>query len=114
VTGKIAPHNDRLENGLLVADGEVAAGLTLDCSGVVLVVEIVDPATRLTDVHVKPVLYAAAGIAHYWRLDLDPAPRLHLGHLERGTYTDRLVQAGETTGLADPFPLDLDPAALRR
>ncbi|WP_331729937.1 hypothetical protein OHV05_35255 (plasmid) [Kitasatospora sp. NBC_00070] len=62
----------------------------------------------------KPALYAAAGIEHYWRLELEPAPRLYLGHLERGTYTDRLVQVGERTALTEPFPLDLDPAALRR
>jgi hypothetical protein len=78
------------------------------------VVEIVDPATRITDNKTKPALYAAAGIEHYWHLELDPAPRLHLGHLERGTYTDRLVQVGETTGIEEPFPFDVDPAALRR
>ncbi|MFD9128614.1 Uma2 family endonuclease [Kitasatospora sp. NPDC059571] len=92
---------------LVVADSEFAAGadLTFDCSDVVLVVEIVEPATRPTDVHLNPALYAAAGIEHYWRLKPDPVPRLHLGHLERGTYTDRLVRAGETTALTDPFPL---------
>ncbi|WP_406003452.1 hypothetical protein [Streptomyces sp. NBC_00829] len=41
----------------------------------------------------KPALYAAAGIPHYWRLELEPAPRLYLGHLENGAYRDRLVQA---------------------
>jgi hypothetical protein len=40
--------------------------------------------------------------------------RVYLGGLERGLYLDRLVQAGETTDLEDPFRLDLDPAALRR
>ncbi|MFF3001876.1 hypothetical protein ACFVTF_03595 [Kitasatospora sp. NPDC057940] len=37
-----------------------------------------------------------------------------LGHLERGLYADRLVQAGETAQLTDTFPRDLDPARLRR
>ncbi|MFJ9609692.1 hypothetical protein ACIRS1_25460 [Kitasatospora sp. NPDC101176] len=40
--------------------------------------------------------------------------RLYLGHLERGSYVDRLVRVGETTALTDPFHLDLDPAVLRR
>ncbi|MFJ4090498.1 hypothetical protein ACIPYS_02850 [Kitasatospora sp. NPDC089913] len=57
---------------------------------------------------------AAAGIPHYWRIELEPAPRLCLGHLERGLYVDRLVQVGETARLDDPFALSLDPARLRR
>ncbi|MCC9305683.1 Uma2 family endonuclease [Kitasatospora sp. RB6PN24] len=70
--------------------------------------------TRVADKRLKPSLYAAAGIPHYWRLELDPAPRLYLGRLELGAYSDRLVQVGQTSGLADPFPLDLDPARLLR
>ncbi|MGI5530012.1 hypothetical protein ACQEVX_22280 [Streptomyces syringium] len=62
----------------------------------------------------KPALYVAAGIPHHWRLELDPVPRLYLGRLESGTYTDRLVQAGETTRVDHPFPLDFDPARLVR
>ncbi|WP_327687229.1 hypothetical protein [Streptomyces sp. NBC_00467] len=44
-------------------------------------------------------------IPHCWRLDLDPAPRLSLGHLQTdGTHWGNVVQAGETTCLADPLP----------
>lgn len=77
-------------------------------------IEIASPSTRVTDKKMKPSLYAAAGIPHYWRVELDPAPRLHLGHLERGNYVDRLIHAGESTALTEPFPFDLDPAVLRR
>ncbi|WP_331731129.1 Uma2 family endonuclease (plasmid) [Kitasatospora sp. NBC_00070] len=101
---------------LVVADATAAAeaGVTLSAHDIVVAIEIASPSTRVTDKKMKPALYAAAGIAHYWRLELEPAPRLYLGHLERGTYTDRLVQVGERTALTEPFPLDLDPAALRR
>ena len=101
---------------LVVADAAAAAdaGITLSAHNIVVAIEIASPSTRVTDKKMKPSLYAAAGIPHYWRLELDPAPRLYLGHLERGTYVDRLVQVGETTALDDPFPLDIDPAALRR
>ncbi|MEU2511730.1 Uma2 family endonuclease [Streptomyces syringium] len=101
---------------IAVVDAEAAAsaGLTVDAHDVLVVIEIASPSTRVTDRKMKPALYAAAGIPHYWRLELDPAPRLYLGHLERGTYTDRLVQAGETTRLERPFPLDFDPARLVR
>ncbi|AUG80346.1 hypothetical protein CFP65_5651 [Kitasatospora sp. MMS16-BH015] len=101
---------------LVVADAAAAAeaGTTLSAHDVVVAIEIASPSTRVTDKKLKPSLYAAAGIPHYWRLELDPAPRLYLGHLERGGYVDRLVQVGESTGLDEPFPFDLDPAALRR
>ncbi|MCP2314017.1 Uma2 family endonuclease [Kitasatospora paracochleata] len=108
-------------DGLLIPDLAIAdaaataeAGTTLNADAIVVAIEIASPSTRVTDKKMKPFLYAAAGIEHYWRLEPDPAPRLYLGHLERGTYIDRLVQAGETTQLTDPFPLNLDPAALRR
>ncbi|MFJ9523764.1 Uma2 family endonuclease [Kitasatospora sp. NPDC101801] len=105
-------------DGLLIPDLVIAAaasaGTTLGAHDIVVAVEIASPSTRVTDKKMKPALYAAAGIRHYWRLELEPAPRLYLGHLERGTYTDRLVQVGESTGLTEPLPLDLDPAALRR
>ncbi|WP_030274425.1 Uma2 family endonuclease [Streptomyces sp. NRRL B-24484] len=101
---------------LVVVDAAAAAeaSTTLSAHDVLVAIEIASPSTRVTDRKMKPSLYAAAGIPHYWRLELEPGPRLYLGHLERGTYVDRLVQAGETTALTDPFSLDLDPAALRR
>ncbi|MFJ9845839.1 Uma2 family endonuclease [Kitasatospora sp. NPDC101155] len=108
-------------DGLLIPDLVVAdvaaaatAGLTLRASDVLVAIEVTAPSTRVAATVLKPAMYAAAGIPHYWRLELDPAPRLHLGHLEDGVYVDRLVQAGETTQLTDPFRLDLDPAVLRR
>ncbi|MGA4539142.1 Uma2 family endonuclease [Uniformispora flossi] len=99
---------------LVVADEEAAAaaGATLHAADVVLVVEIASPSTRVADRKMKPALYAAAGIPHYWRLELEPAPRLYLGSLDRGTYADRLVQAGETTAATEPFAFDIDPARL--
>ncbi|MGX8907979.1 Uma2 family endonuclease [Streptomyces netropsis] len=101
---------------IAVVDAEAAAsaGLTVDAHDVLVVIEIASPSTRVTDRKLKPALYAAAGIPHYWRLELAPTPRLYVGRLERGTYTDRLVQAGETTRLGHPFPVDFDPARLVR
>ncbi len=101
---------------LVVADADAAAdaGVTLSAHDIAVAVEIASPSTRVTDRKMKPALYAAAGIPHYWRLELEPAPRLYLGHLERGSYTERLVQVGETTAITDPFPFDIDPARLTR
>jgi Uma2 family endonuclease len=43
----------------------------LDADDVALVVEIVSPGSRTTDRLTKPVLYALAGIASFWRVELD-------------------------------------------
>jgi Uma2 family endonuclease len=40
---------------------------------VVLAVEVVSPSSVTTDRVTKPAQYAAAGIPHFWRFELDPA-----------------------------------------
>ncbi|MFE6128702.1 Uma2 family endonuclease [Streptomyces sp. NPDC056437] len=107
-------------DGLLIPDIAVIdaamsaeAGLTVHADDVFIVVEIASPSTGVSDRKMKPLIYAAAGIPHYSRLDLEPAPRLSLGHLQTyGTHWGQVVQAGETTCLPDPFPFDIDPACL--
>ncbi|MFE0461081.1 Uma2 family endonuclease [Kitasatospora sp. NPDC058965] len=101
---------------LVIADARAVekAGLTLSAHDVAVVIEIASLSTRVSDKRLKPSLYAAAGIPHYWRVEFDPAPRFHLGRLESGTYQDRLVQVGERAVLDDPFALELDPAMLLR
>jgi Uma2 family endonuclease len=44
----------------------------VEASDVLLAVEVVGPSSVSTDRIAKPAQYAAAGIAHYWRLELDP------------------------------------------
>jgi Uma2 family endonuclease len=39
---------------------------------VVLAVEIVSPSTKRRDRLEKPVMYAAAGVPHFWRIEQDP------------------------------------------
>ncbi|MFJ1755337.1 Uma2 family endonuclease [Kitasatospora sp. NPDC088134] len=105
-------------DGLPVPDLVVAdttdAGLVLSADRVLVVAEADPPASRTITRLARSDRYAAAGIPHYWRLDLDPAPVLHLGGLERGGYVDRIVRPGESTALGEPFPFDFDPASLRR
>ncbi|MFE2541045.1 Uma2 family endonuclease [Actinacidiphila glaucinigra] len=110
--------NVLVPDGLMIPDLAVVdesvdlSGVTVHAQDVIAVVEIASPSTRVADRKMKPALYAAAGIEHYWRLEVEPAPRLYLGHLEHGAYADRLVQAGQTTAVTEPFPLDIDPARL--
>ncbi|MFF0509141.1 Uma2 family endonuclease [Streptomyces fimicarius] len=72
--------------GLVLVDAAAAeqATVAVPAHDVLLVVEIASPSTRVTDRKLKPSLYAAAGIRHYWRIELDPAPRLLAGDLHAG------------------------------
>lgn len=53
-----------------------------------LVGEVVSPRTRKTDRFAKPGEYAEAGIPIYWRVELDPEPRLHAHVLRDGGYVE--------------------------
>ncbi len=99
---------------IVVADAAAAAdaGLTLDPGDVLAVVEIASPSTRITDRKLKPALYAAAGIPVFWRVELEPAPRLYAGELHGGTYTETIVHAGTTARVERPFPVEIAPGAL--
>lgn len=59
-----------------------------------LVVEIMSPGSRKTDLFAKPGEYAEVGIPLFWRLDLDPAPRLHAFGLRAGSYSTVVDGAG--------------------
>ncbi|MFE3688062.1 Uma2 family endonuclease [Streptomyces sp. NPDC059095] len=61
------------------ASAAATAEATTDAHDVLVVVEIASPSTRVADRKMKPHLYAAAGIAHYWRVELEPAPRIYFG-----------------------------------
>ncbi|MFB8314697.1 Uma2 family endonuclease [Streptomyces sp. NPDC055961] len=108
-------------DGLLIPDLAVidaaAAGETtaVHAHDVLMVVEIASPSTRIVDKKLKPSLYAAAGIPQYWRLELEPAPRLLIGRLRPGGYVDDApLLSGAVTHLDEPFPLTIDPGTLVR
>jgi Uma2 family endonuclease len=68
---------------------------------VLLVAEVMSPGSVSTDRLVKPAQYAAAGIAHYWRLELDPlvlftSALTGAGYVLTGRHTDEVH-------LTDPF-----------
>ncbi|MFI2415661.1 Uma2 family endonuclease [Streptomyces sp. NPDC018947] len=101
---------------LTVVDAAAAeeAGATVSAPDVLAVVEVASPSTRVTDRKLKPALYAAAGIEHYWRVELEPAPRFVAGRRQGGSYTGREFLAGAIARIEDPFSLDFDPATLVR
>lgn len=76
-----------------------------------LVVEIMSPGSRKTDLFAKPGEYAEAGIPLFWRLDLDPAPRLHAFALRDAGYVEVAVvdSGGEAPAPWGLVTVDLDP-----
>jgi len=85
-----------------------------DPTDVAMVVEIVSPGNAAADRAIEPALYAAAGIEHYLRIELGkPGPRSVAYQSHRGRYVEvGSSRPGELMRLAEPFPVELDLAAL--
>ncbi|MBV9142940.1 MAG: Uma2 family endonuclease [Pseudonocardiales bacterium] len=81
---------------------------------VAMVVEIVSPNSVAADRAIKPQLYAAAGIEHYLRIELNgPGPSAVAYRLHQGHYVEvASSRSGQPLRLAQPFPVDLDLADL--
>lgn len=63
--------NYREPDVVLYRRSAIASG-RLEPGDVLLAVEVVSPSSVSTDRLVKPVQYAGAGIAHFWRLEPEP------------------------------------------
>lgn len=98
---------------LVAAAGAVETNRSgiLDAGTVALVVEIVSPGSRTTDRLTKPAVYADAGIASFWRVELDDGPIVVAYRLEHGRYRETgLGRPGEPLAVDQPFPFTVDPA----
>jgi Uma2 family endonuclease len=84
----------------------------LDPGSVQLVIEIVSPGSMFMDKATKPLIYARAGIRHFWRVDL-AEPVITVYRL-RGDSPEEVVSArgGERVKVSDPFAISLDPAEI--
>ena len=79
---------------------------------VLLAVEIESPSSITTDRITKPAQYAAAGIQHYWRIETAPL-RMNAYRLAGDLYAPAgSWGADEIACLTEPFPVDIDLAAL--
>ncbi|GAA2211934.1 Uma2 family endonuclease [Nonomuraea monospora] len=112
MTVKLGPRQ-RPETDLLVVGPQARIApevICLDAADVVLAVEVVSAASELRDRYRKPVLYAEAGIPHFWRIEeinakpavfafeLDPATK---AYAPAGVFHDWLK-------LTVPFDIDID------
>lgn len=80
-----------------------------------LVAEVISPrsASEQVDRVRKVREYAAAGIAHYWIIDLEPRPKVTALELDGGDYRmAREVHGGHALTTDTPYPITFDPACL--
>src|ERR1039457_6707136 len=98
-----------------VVEAEAAGAATtrIPCDAVLAVVEVVSPSTVSMDRAIKPVMYAEASIPVYWRVELQPVPKIVVCSLSRGRYVTRTTLTAGTPGrITRPFAIELDPAEM--
>jgi len=83
-----------------------------DPADVACVIEVETASTRRYDRLLKPALYAEAGIAAFWRIELDPAPVLHTFALEPdGCYLpQKTVRGADLVQVDAPFRVRVTPS----
>ncbi|WP_236655393.1 Uma2 family endonuclease [Streptacidiphilus carbonis] len=118
MTVTLGPRN-RPEPDLLVIKAEALTSseqTSFVPGDVVLAVEVVSPDSEARDLDIKPVKYAKAGIAHFWRVENEGGlPVVHVFELEQATRS--YVAMGifrEHLTLQVPFPIDIDLTAVNR
>lgn len=104
-------HNYR-EPDVVVYRRAASARGWIESTDVVLAVEVMSPSSLANDRVAKPAQYAAAGIAHFWRVELDPLVLVtHVldgdAYREAGRFVDR-VEVREPVVLAFPLAQLLD------
>jgi Uma2 family endonuclease len=81
-----------------------------------LVIEVMSPGSVTTDQTDKPAEYAAARIAHYWRVEHDPAEKaLSIFRYRLDPTTGAYASAGVHTGtmtVTDPVAVAIDLSSL--
>lgn len=101
-----------LQPDLLVARrADVGAG-ALERATPLLVVEILSPSSRLSDLGTKRLAYEAAGVPIYWVIDPEE-PSFSAFRLEAGTYLEEATVVGDAAYRSEfPFPVEVVPARL--
>lgn len=103
----------RPEPDILVVRAEAVKGLkqtTYQPDDVVLAVEVVSAESEIRDRERKPVLYAQAGITHFWRIEeKDDRPVVYVYELDPATRTYALMGIHhDRLKVGVPFDVDID------
>ena len=88
--------------------------VSLPISEVVLIGEIVSPGSRRKELIDRPRVYAEAGVPYFLRVEVrNRIPALALHQLVDGAYRPIVAAAaGALFTMTEPFPFEIDPAAL--
>ncbi|MEU4562042.1 Uma2 family endonuclease [Actinoplanes sp. NPDC023936] len=104
--GVVIDHTSTLEPDALILYSPVDPGHHyFGPDQVVVAVEIVSPGTRKRDRFEKPGAYAAAGIQHFWRIELNPV-HIFAYDLAGGRY-ELVADSAEELVLDRPFEIRL-------
>ena len=101
---------DYRQPDLVVYDRGALGRDRLEPADVLLAVEIVSPSSVSTDRVTKPAQYAAAGIPHFWRLELDPL--LLVVHRLAGAAYEADGSYDDEVALEQPLPVAFRLASL--
>ncbi|MGI5225817.1 Uma2 family endonuclease [Actinoallomurus sp. CA-142502] len=109
----------RPEPDLVVVRTEEALDTTktsFQPSDVVLAVEVVSPDSEVRDRERKPQLYAAAAIAHFWRVEnTEGRPTIYVYELDPATRSYSLTGIHhDLLKLTVPFDIDIDLTQMNR
>lgn len=104
---------NRPEPDVLVVDRAAVGGIRqtgFEAADALLVVEVVSPESRNRDRKVKPGLYAAAGIPHFWLVDdVEGKTVIEVWKLNQKLGSYELVgQFTDCLEVEDPFPVVLN------
>lgn len=97
----------------VLAPGSPAGAMWAEPEHVALVVEVESKGSRRHDRFTKPVLYAEAGIASYWRIEpTESGPVAHVYEQPAGGHyrQHRSVNPGESRLVELPYPVQVAPA----
>lgn len=116
LAGEDEPGTSRRPDLIVVERDEVervrAQGGLLRARSVAVVLEVISPGSRRTDLVIKRSEYADAGIPTYWIVDFDPVTSMIACHLVGGFgYVDEPAVTGRVQ-LTNPFPVHIDLDAL--
>jgi Uma2 family endonuclease len=101
-----------LRPDLLVAGRADLGPRGLEHATPLLIVEILSPSTRLTDLGTKRLAYQAAGVPAYWVVDPEE-PSLAVFRLEDGAYLEDAKVVGDAAYRTEwPFAVEVVPARL--
>ncbi|GAA3868425.1 Uma2 family endonuclease [Streptomyces lacrimifluminis] len=112
-------HTELLDGSLVFVSPQTRFHQTWDEPGdVFLTVEVVAGDTRDRDREVKPRKYAAAGVAHFWRVEQDGdkgLPVVYVYELDPATKAYALTRIfHDRLELTAPFEIDIDLTVIDR